>query len=98
MASIAHQASTAIHRSELELPFITGPDGTAMQLLQVDLSVGVWVVRSRYRPGTTLQTHKHTDLRRQPESRRRGPGRIRRRRGRRVELLPPHLRHSARDA
>jgi 2,4'-dihydroxyacetophenone dioxygenase len=60
MASIAHQAPTAIHRSETELPFVTGPDGTAMQLLQVDLSVGVWVVRSRYRPGTTLQTHKHT--------------------------------------
>ena len=31
-----------------------------MQVFQVDLSVGVWVVRSRFPAGTTQQTHKHT--------------------------------------
>ena len=30
-----------------------------MQLLQVDLASGVWVVRNRFDPGTTVQTHKH---------------------------------------
>ena len=60
MAHIAAEAPTAIHRGEDELPFIVFPDGTGMQVLQVDLSVGVWVVRSRFPAGTTQQTHKHT--------------------------------------
>jgi 2,4'-dihydroxyacetophenone dioxygenase len=60
MANLASAAPTAIHRSADELPFIAFPDGTAMQVLQVDLSVGVWVVRSRFPAGTTQQTHKHT--------------------------------------
>jgi quercetin dioxygenase-like cupin family protein len=60
MASIAPDAPTAIHRGEDALPFITFADGTGMQVLQVDLSVGVWVVRSRFPAGTTQQTHKHT--------------------------------------
>ena len=60
MANIARQAPTAIHRGEDELPFITFPDGTGMQVLQVDLATGVWVVRSRFPAGTTQQTHKHT--------------------------------------
>src|SRR5262249_36312684 len=60
MANIAPRAPTAIHRGEDELPFVTFPDGTAMQVLQVDLSVGVWVIRSRFPAGTTQLTHKHT--------------------------------------
>ena len=60
MANVAPVAPTAIHRGEDELPFIGFPDGTEMQVLQVDLSVGVWVVRSRFPAGTTQQTHKHT--------------------------------------
>ena len=31
-----------------------------MQLLQVDLSVGLWVVQSRFPAGMTVPTHKHT--------------------------------------
>jgi 2,4'-dihydroxyacetophenone dioxygenase len=53
-------APTAIHRAEDELPFITFPDGIGMKLVQVDLSVGVWVVRSRFPAGITVPTHKHT--------------------------------------
>jgi quercetin dioxygenase-like cupin family protein len=60
MASIAPEAPTALHRGADELPFITFPDGTGMQLVQVDLSVGVWVVRSRFPAGITVPTHKHT--------------------------------------
>lgn len=60
MPSLAPEAPTAIHRANDELPFITFPDGTGMKLVQVDLSQGVWVVRSRFRAGTTQLTHKHT--------------------------------------
>jgi len=60
MTSVVQTAPTALHRGEDELPFITLPDGTSLQVLQVDLAVGVWVVRAQYPPGVTVQTHKHT--------------------------------------
>jgi quercetin dioxygenase-like cupin family protein len=58
--TIADLAPTAIHRGESDLPFVLLPDGIRMQVLQVDLAVGVWVIRSLFAPGTTVQTHKHT--------------------------------------
>jgi 2,4'-dihydroxyacetophenone dioxygenase len=51
---------SAIHRAEEDLPFITLPDGTGLQLLQVDLAAGVWILRNHFPPGVTIQTHKHT--------------------------------------
>jgi len=51
---------TAVHRAEGDLPFVTFPDSVRMQLLQVDLAGGLWVVRSLFPPGVTIQTHKHT--------------------------------------
>jgi len=53
-------APTAIHRGEPDLPFVTLPDSIRMQVLQVDLANGVWVIRSLFSPGTTVQTHRHT--------------------------------------
>lgn len=50
----------AIHRSESELPFVALGDGTHLQLLHVDEAKGLWVVRTRFEPGVTIQTHKHT--------------------------------------
>ena len=50
----------AIHRGEDELPFVALGDGTHLQLLQVDVEKGLWVVRTRFEPGVTVQTHKHT--------------------------------------
>jgi quercetin dioxygenase-like cupin family protein len=58
--SMLDAAPTAIHRSEADLPFVDLGDGNHLQLLQVDLANGVWVVRNRFEPGTTLQIHKHT--------------------------------------
>lgn len=58
--TIADLAPTAIHRGESELPFVTLPDSIRMQVLQIDLATGVWVIRSLFAPGTTVQTHKHT--------------------------------------
>jgi quercetin dioxygenase-like cupin family protein len=50
----------ALHRGENELPFVTLGDGTHIQLLQVDIEKGLWVVRTRFDPGVTIPTHKHT--------------------------------------
>ncbi|HEY3143800.1 MAG TPA: 2,4'-dihydroxyacetophenone dioxygenase family protein [Acidimicrobiales bacterium] len=58
--SVTETAPTALHRGEDELPFVDLGDGTLLQLLQVDLAQGVWVVRNRFAPDTTIPTHKHT--------------------------------------
>ena len=51
---------SAIHRSEDELPFVDIGDGSTLQLLQVDLANGVWIVRNHFPPDVTIPTHKHT--------------------------------------
>jgi quercetin dioxygenase-like cupin family protein len=48
---------TAILRHVDDLPFVDVGDGN---LLQLDLASGVWTVRTRFVPGTTVQTHRHT--------------------------------------
>ncbi|MEJ5256054.1 MAG: 2,4'-dihydroxyacetophenone dioxygenase family protein [Acidimicrobiales bacterium] len=50
----------ALHRGEDELPFVDIGDGSTLQLLQVDIEAGLWVVRTRFNPGYQVQTHKHT--------------------------------------
>ncbi len=60
MAATFEHAPTAIHRAESDLPFIDIGEGATLQLLQVDLANGVWVIRNHFAPGYTLQTHKHT--------------------------------------
>jgi 2,4'-dihydroxyacetophenone dioxygenase len=50
----------ALHRGEDELPFVNLGDGTHLQLLQVNIELGLWVIRSKFEPGTTVPTHKHT--------------------------------------
>ena len=50
----------ALHRGEDELPFIEFGPGQELQLLQVDIEAGLWVIRNRFAPGTQVQTHKHT--------------------------------------
>jgi len=51
---------TAILRTEEQLPFVDIGDGSLLQVLQVDLAGGVWVIRNRFTPGTIVQKHKHT--------------------------------------
>lgn len=53
-------APQTILRKESDLPFVDFGDGSTIQLLQVDLATGIWIVRSRFTPGTTIQTHRHT--------------------------------------
>ncbi len=50
----------ALHRGESELPFVDLGDGSTLQLLQVDIEAGLWVIRTRFQPGYLVQTHKHT--------------------------------------
>lgn len=50
----------ALHRGEDELPFVTVDQGVELQLLQVDVEAGLWVIRNRFHPGARVQTHKHT--------------------------------------
>ena len=50
----------ALHRGEAELPFVALGDGTHLQLLQVDVDAGLWVIRTKFEAGVTVPTHKHT--------------------------------------
>jgi 2,4'-dihydroxyacetophenone dioxygenase len=43
-----------------DLPFVALPDGSKLQLLQVDLNQNLWVVRARFQPGFAIDTHYHT--------------------------------------
>lgn len=58
--TVTEASPATIHRGEDELPFVNLGGGTRLQLLQVDVTLGVWVVRNRFDPGTSVQTHKHT--------------------------------------
>ena len=50
----------AILIHEDELPHVSLPDGSTLQLLQVDLNQNLWVVRNRFKPGFCIDTHYHT--------------------------------------
>jgi len=50
----------AIHRSEADLPFVDLGEGIELQVLQIDVELGLWVIRNRFQPGVRVQTHKHT--------------------------------------
>jgi len=58
--SVIETAPPTIHRGEGDLPFVDLGDAGELQLLQVDLAQGVWVVRNRFQPDSTVQTHRHT--------------------------------------
>ena len=55
-------APSAILRREEELPFVDIGDGSQLQVLQVDLANGVWIIRNRFAPGTIVQKHQHTGI------------------------------------
>lgn len=43
-----------------DAPFVTVSDKVALQLLQVDLTQGLWVLRAKFQPGYEIETHRHT--------------------------------------
>jgi 2,4'-dihydroxyacetophenone dioxygenase len=50
----------AMHRGPTDLPFVPLADGVTFQLLHYDIEGGLWVVRTIFEPGVTVQKHKHT--------------------------------------
>ena len=50
----------AVMRSEADCPMVDAGEGVKLQLLQVDIEVGLWVIRNLFEPGAMVQTHKHT--------------------------------------
>lgn len=59
MSNVATTPS-AILRHEEDLPFVDIGGGAQLQVLQVDLANGVWIIRNRFAPGAVIQTHRHT--------------------------------------
>lgn len=53
-------AREAILIHDEDLPWVSLPDGSQLQLLQVDLNQNLWVVRNRFKPGFGIDTHYHT--------------------------------------
>ncbi|MEM1145619.1 MAG: 2,4'-dihydroxyacetophenone dioxygenase family protein [Pseudomonadota bacterium] len=49
-----------LHIGYEDLPWIAASEGEQTQLLHVDLSQGLWVVRTRFDAGVTLAKHYHT--------------------------------------
>ena len=60
MAMPKLEPPAALHRAESELPFVSLFDGLEFQLLQASVENGLWVVRTRFAPGVTIATHRHT--------------------------------------
>ncbi len=46
--------------ADSELPYFDLGDGSALQLLQVDIASGLWIVRVRFEPGCKIDKHYHT--------------------------------------
>lgn len=59
MVSLEH-AREAILIERDDVPEVTLPDGFTLQLLHVNLSNNLWIVRSRFHPGFCIDTHYHT--------------------------------------
>lgn len=53
-------AKEAILIHDEDLPHVELPDGSTLQLLQVDLNQNLWIVRNRFKPGFCIDTHYHT--------------------------------------
>ncbi len=48
------------HAADDDLPWVDATGGIWLKVLRVDVAAGIWVVRNRFEPGVTLQTHRHT--------------------------------------
>lgn len=51
-----------MHIGADELPWAEAGDGSAIQLLHVDLHQGLWISKTRLPPGYRVATHYHTGL------------------------------------
>ena len=60
MTAAKVQPPSALHRAEGDLPFVSFFEGLDFQLLQASVEQGLWVVRTHFKPGVTIPTHRHT--------------------------------------
>src|SRR5262249_55688823 len=60
MAAPKIEPPNALHRAAGDLPFVTFFEGLDFQLLQASVEQGLWVVRTHFKPGITIPTHRHT--------------------------------------
>jgi quercetin dioxygenase-like cupin family protein len=55
-------ALETLHIGDTDLPWLEAGDGSALQLLHVDLNQGLWISKTRLPPGHRVPTHYHTGL------------------------------------
>lgn len=55
-----HGMTEAIHIGENDLPFVQAREGSTLQVQKIDLNQGLWIVRTRFEPGVTIEKHYHT--------------------------------------
>lgn len=55
-----HSDQTTMHAGMHELPWAEAGDGSALQLLHVDLNQGIWISNTRLPPGHQVAKHFHT--------------------------------------
>ena len=53
-------ASEALHIGQDDLPWFESEDGSKVKVLHIDLSLGLWVVKTLWPAGCKVQTHYHT--------------------------------------
>lgn len=51
-----------LHVGDADLPWMEAGDGSALQLLHVDLAQGLWISKTRVPPGYRVPTHYHTGM------------------------------------
>lgn len=54
------ETAPTLHVGETDLPYAEAGDGSAIQLLHVDLATGLWISKVRLPPGYRVMTHYHT--------------------------------------
>ena len=59
-AMTATDVPLALHRGESDNPFVDLGDGSTLQLMQVNIDAGLWVIRTKFQAGYKVQTHRHT--------------------------------------
>jgi quercetin dioxygenase-like cupin family protein len=55
-----HAATETMHVGADDLPWLESEDGSKIKVLHVDLNQGLFVVKTRWKPGYAVQTHYHT--------------------------------------
>jgi 2,4'-dihydroxyacetophenone dioxygenase len=56
----AQGSLSTLHVGEDDLPYVEAGDGSAVQLLHVDLLQGLWILKIRMPPAYKVLTHYHT--------------------------------------